>query len=212
MKNVKKCVYNTKKAGLASFEKLWTLDYSEQGEKMQRVVATRMFEPTERGATEYKWKLGDSKKWTVWFNAVGGNRKSYKAESEPMSLELVEGVSSSMWWNMGGMFTGMGAAIIGGLVLVIIMATTILSCIFCKCCKACRACSCMKDKCKRTPKEDKVEANVEGEMEGEEGETPNVENDVEMEEFDYAPKPRTGRLRKAGTLNNNAGASPPGSP
>jgi len=170
---------------------------------MQRVVATRMFEPTERGGTEYKWKLGDSKKWTVWFNAEGKGKK-YKAESAVMDLNLVEGVLSSHWWHMGGMFTGLGAAIIGGLVLVIIMATTLLMCIFCKCCKACRACSCMKGKCKRSPKADAVENDVNGEMGGE---TPEVENDVEMEEYDYAPKPRANRQRKASVT-----ASPPGSP
>jgi len=54
--NDKACKYDNKKPGKASWEPIWTLDYSEQGEKMQRVVATRMFKPD--GVQGYEWKMG----------------------------------------------------------------------------------------------------------------------------------------------------------
>jgi len=83
----KDCVYDTKKAGKAAFEKLWKFDYGEQGEKMQRLVATRMFTSTEGGAAAYDWKMGDTKKWTAWFNA----NNMYRAESAVMDLQLADG-------------------------------------------------------------------------------------------------------------------------
>lgn len=74
---------------MASWEPIWTLDYSEQGEKMQRVVATRMFKP--EGIQGYEWKMGTKQSWTAWFKASAGNRKTYNAESAVMTLELVDG-------------------------------------------------------------------------------------------------------------------------
>jgi hypothetical protein len=169
---------------------------------MQRVVATRMFEPSANGATEYKWKIGEKKSWTTWFNANG----KYRAESALMELELMDSGAVVQWYHVMGLFTTLGAIVIGSLVLVIIGATIALSCVFCKCCVKCRSCGCMKgcaEKCKRAPKEDTPEG------EGADGEG-GPEGEVELEEFDYAPKPaRGGRIRRAGTTN---AASPPGSP
>lgn len=128
-----------------------------------------------------------------------------------MTLELAEPVAFYQFWNMNGMFTGLGAIVIGSLALIIIIATTLLSCMFCKCCVMCRSCGCLKgcmEKCKRAPKEETPA--VEGEA-GADGENP--EGDVEVEDFSYAPKPaRTGRLRRAATGRADANASPPGSP
>jgi len=56
------------------------------------------------------------------------------------------------WYHMGGMFTSLGAIVIGGLVLVIIIGSVVISCIFCKCCKACIKCGCFAgcmEKCKK---------------------------------------------------------------
>ena len=118
---------------------------------MQRVVATRMFAPKERGAAEYAWKMGETKKWTVWFNA---NNK-YRAESAVMDLKLVDGDRVVDWYHMGGIFTTLGVIIIGGLILVLAIKWIVICCVFCKCCAACRKCTCCKglmEKCKRSPK------------------------------------------------------------
>ena len=126
-----------------------------------------------------------------------------------MTLELTEPVAFYQFWNVNGLFTGLGAIVIGALALIIIIATTVLSCKFCKCCVKWRSCECMKgcaEKCKRAPKEETPEGEA-----GADGENP--EGDVEVEDFSYAPKPaRTGRLRRAATGRADATASPPGSP
>lgn len=168
---------------------------------MQRVVATRMFKP--EGIQGYEWKMGTKQSWTAWFKA-SSNKKTYNAESAIMTLELVDGGRTMGWYNMGGMFTSLGAIVIGGLVLVIIIGSVVISCIFCKCCKACIKCGCFAG-CMEKCKKKKVDNEEEVEMEGNpEVEGAVVEDDLEQEDFSYAPKApsgRAGRANRAPTLN-----------
>jgi len=108
--------------------------------------------------------------------------------------------------------TDLGAIIVAGLLLIIIVATIVFTCKFCKCCAKCRDGSC-KEKCKRKPKE-----AVEGEEGNGDAEAPADAEQLPVEDLDfYAPKPtraRSGRRGAASGGDDDTGvaASPPGSP
>lgn len=108
----------------------------------------------------------------------------------------------------------MGAIIVGGLLLIIIVGTTVFSCKFCKCCAKCRDGSC-KEKCKRKPKE----VGEDGEAIGD-AEAPAADEALPVEDLDfYAPKVTRARSGRRGANSSPGGgddggvtASPPGSP
>jgi len=78
-----KCAFKPGSAKGALFEPLWTEVEAENGENITRVVATRLFKDKN---DRFNWKLGEKKKWSVFFTASA--KKNYAEESDVMELSL----------------------------------------------------------------------------------------------------------------------------